>query len=297
MEPAAAPAVARSRTAAIHDELDQARQAGALQRIVVPPCPTLLTRLQQEMACPQPDLQAVADIAAHDVAMAAVLIARANSSHHAAGQPVTTVGQAMNRLGLDETAQVLTRFLVQRAIPVRSAQLDRFWERSRRRALAMDFIARQLPGLSPDLAHTTGLFCHVGQPVMLQCLKGYGGTLVEADARIDRSAIATENANHRTDHAVVGALVCRVWRLAPQVVAAVRLHHDLACLDDASVEPEVRTLVAVGLVAEHLMRRAENLGPDRDWHDHAPASLDWLAIRADDVQAWDEQLDGVLATA
>ena len=58
----------------------------------------------------------------------------------------------------------------------------------------MGYIARQLYGMNAEIAHTCGLFCHVGIPVMLQSLKGYGGTLAEALARQDRSFTETENA-------------------------------------------------------------------------------------------------------
>ena len=141
-----------------------------------------------------------------------------------------------------------------------------------------------------DLAHTYGLFAHVGMPVMMQSLRGYGSTMVEAAARIDRSYIATENANHRTDHAVVGALVARVWQLAPEVMVAIRRHHDLDMLGDADTEPEAHTLVAAGLVAEHLMRRHEGLPPDADWAGHEVAALDWLHLAPGDLAQWEEEL-------
>ena len=216
-----------SRTAAIEVELDHARQRGPLQKLVIPPCPELLTRLQAAVAEREPDLNEVARIASSDVAMAATLMRAANSPLHAVGQPAQTIGQAMSRLGLRHTAGILTQFLAQRSIRVNSPHLKRFWEQAAKRAAAMAGIAGKLPGMSPDVAHTCGLFFHVGLPVLLQSMKGYGGTLIEAQARIDRSFIATEDANHRTDHAVVGALVARMWRIAPPVVAAIRLHHDL----------------------------------------------------------------------
>lgn len=287
-------AVSAGRCAAVAAEVDEARRRGALQTIVIPPCPALLARLQRALAATEPDLPEVARVAAADVAMSASLIRSANSPLYAAGQPVQTIGQAMDRLGLQHTAAVLTGYVAQRALPVRNPQLQRFWERSTKRALAMGFMARRLPGMSPDVAHTFGLFCHVGLPVMLQSLRGYAGTLVEARARIDRSFIATENANHRTDHAVVGALVARVWRLAPAVVAAIRLHHDLDVLGDAAVEPEVQTLIATGLVAEQLMHRHEGLDPAREWTEHAPRALDWLQLDADELLAWEDELRPVL---
>jgi len=268
------------------DDLDRSRRSGPLQNIQVPACPELLLRLRQAMEAGEPDLTEVAAIAGSDVAMSATLIRRANSALYATVPPVNSVGQAMDRLGLDDTVRLITAFLVQRAIPVQNTHLVRFWERSARRAAAMVTIAAELPGLSPDLAHAFGLFCHVGTPVMLQCVRGYGSTLVEAEARIDRSPLATENANHRTDHAVVGALVCRTWRFAPTLVAAVRLHHELESLGGRSAVPEVHTLVAAGLVADHLMRRAEGLPDDRDWRQHAGPALQWLGVDAADLEAW-----------
>ena len=293
-----APLDERPGVRAIQAELDLARHSGPLQTIVIPPCPELLARMQQALQQAEPDLQEIARIAGSDVAMSATLMRCANSPLYNAGQPVQTIGQAMNRLGLNQTAAEMAGFLVRRALPTpeRNPQLRRFWERASLRARAMAYIAGRLPGMSPDVAHTYGLFCHVGTPVMLQSLKGYASTMTEAAARIDRPYIATENANHRTDHAVVGALVARVWRLAPEVMAAIRRHHDLDMLGDKATEPEVHTLVAAGLVAEHLMRRYEGVDPDADWTAHAQTALDWLQVSPDELGAWEDELRALFDT-
>lgn len=286
-------------TSSIEDiltELDKSRKNGPLQNIVIPPCPHLLTRLQAAMAEAEPDLNEVAHIATSDGAMSAALLRAANSPLFAAGQPAQTIGQAMNRLGLQQTAAVMTGFLVQRAIKVNSPQLLRFWERSTKRALAMAFMAAKLPGVSPDLSHTYGLFCHVGMAVMAQSVRGYLGTLVEAHARIDRPFVATENANHRTDHAVVGALVSRVWRLSPTVTAAIRLHHDLETLEESRAQSEVNTLIALGLLADFFMHRHEGLEQDVDWRNHGQAAMDWLQLSGDELSTWEEELAEILAT-
>lgn len=284
-------------TDGIARDIDHARTRGPLQQIVIPPCPALLTRLQQALAQAEPDLGEVARIASSDVAMSAVLIRQASGAQFAGFAPAQTVGQAMTRLGLQQTAALMTAFLTRQSIPANSPHLQGFWERSCQRAVVLDGLAHQLPGLSPDLAYTFGLFAHVGMPVLLQSFRSYGGTIVEGLARRDRSFVQTENANHRTDHAVVGALVARVWRLAPAVMAAIRLHHDLATLGDGSVEPEVHTLVAAGLVAEQLVRRHEGLDPDADWVQHGTAALAWLQAGPADLQDWEHTLLPLLETA
>jgi HD-like signal output (HDOD) protein len=109
-------------------------------------------------------------------------------------------------------------------------------------------------------------------------------------ARQDRSFVQTENAAHRTDHAVVGAIVARTWRL-PQVIAhAVRLHHDFAVLGDATVAQDVRYLVAIAALAEHLVAQHEGLQEQREWQQHGAACLALLQIGEPEVETW---IDGL----
>jgi HD-like signal output (HDOD) protein len=287
--------LAPTRSDSIDQELDQVRRSGPLQSIVIPPCPELLARLRTAMSITEPDLNEVARIATSDVAMSATLLKSANSPLFASAQPVQTIGSAMDRLGLDETAAVMSRMLVARAIKVSSPHLLRFWERAAKRSVSMRFLATKLPGISPDLAQTFGLFCHVGKPVMMQSIKGYSGTLVEANARIDRPFVATENANHRTDHAVVGALVSKLWRLSPMVTQAIRLHHDFDVLRASeAADPEACALIATGLLADHFMRRHEGLPPDADWAQHGSEALAWLQLQEDDIAHWEDELRELL---
>lgn len=277
---------------AVRAELEHARRSGPLREIRIPPCPELLARLRAALALPQPDMEAVQAVAAADVAMSATLLRVANSPVHLGdGQPCASVGQALLRLGLQPAAELMTRFLVAHALPVHSPQLQRFWERSAKRALAMRFLATRLPGMDAELAASHGLFCHVGIPVLMQQVRGYGATLVEAAARIDRPFTATEDANHRTNHAVVGALTVRVWGMPELLMRSVRLHHDLSLLQERRADPDLVLLVAAGLLAEQLMRRHELLDPDADWRQHGDAVLDWLQLSEGELADWRDELD------
>jgi HD-like signal output (HDOD) protein len=273
--------------AAIDRELDQARSQGPLRDIVIPPCPELLEALRDEVGRGDPDPAEIARIAASDVAMAASLMRTVNSPLYARSRPADTVTQAVAMLGVGPTIGLLTGFLTRNSIPIHSPLLEHFWETSTRRALAMGYIARQLYGVDADIAHTCGLFCHVGIPIMMLGVKGYAGTLVEALARQDRSFTETENAAHKTDHAVVGAIVAKTWRLPPVTVAAVRLHHDFTVLADTRFPAEVRTLVAMGQVAEHLVGRHEGVKDQREWARYGTACLAYLNVSVGEVdEAW-----------
>lgn len=277
----------------IDRELDQARAEGPVRDIVIPPCPELLTALQLEMRQPDPDPAEVTRIAGSDVAMAAALLRLANSPLYSRGRPAHTVAEAVSLLGLGQTAAILTGFLARSSIPANSPLLEHFWHTSTRRSLAMAFIARQLYGVDAEVAQTCGLFIHVGLPILLQGLRGYAGTLAEAMARQDRSFTETENAAHRTDHAVVGAIVARTWHLPPVIAFAIRLHHDFHVLRVSSIPAGVRTLVALTAVAEHLVADFEGVQIQREWAQHGMACLAYLQIGESEVDLWIDTLHPV----
>ena len=56
----------------------------------------------------------------------------------------------------------------------------------------------------------------------------------------------------------------------------------------------MHTLVAAGLVAEHLMRRHEGLDADADWQQHQAAAMAWLHLGEGELSAWEEELRPLL---
>jgi HD-like signal output (HDOD) protein len=279
--------------AALDREIEAARRDGAVRDIVVPPCPELLAALLAEARQADPDLSEIARIAGSDVAMAAALIRVANSPLYSRPTPAHSVAEAITMLGLGQAVTILTGFLARKAIPAVSPLITHFWETSTRRSLAMAYIARQLYDVDAEVAQTCGLFMHVGIPILLQGLPGYADTLTKAYAREDRSFTTTENILHRTDHAVIGAIVARTWHLTPEISIAVRLHHDFAALQDASIPAPVRSLVAIAAIAEHLVARFENVAQQPEWERFGPACRAYLQVGATEVDAWVDALHPV----
>ena len=278
----------------ISHELDQARRSGPVRDIIIPPCPELLVALQAATATAEPDVAAIDRIAGADVAMSAALIRQANSPLFALAQPVHTVGQALTVLGVQPSVKLLTGFLARHALRSHSPVLAHFWENSNRRALACEHIGARMYTLEAGVAYSFGLFCHVGIPVMMQGVKGYAATLTEALARKDHTFTQTENANHRTDHAVVGAIVAKTWNLPRDVAVAIRLHHDFTCLPDDTYPHTVRHLVALGLIADHLVNRHEGVPETREWQSHGKLCQAFLQVNEDEMEHWVDELHPVL---
>ena len=274
----------------IDHDIETARAHPSVRAIVIPPCPDSLVRLQEIASAPELDSQALEQLASSDVAMAAAVIRTANSPLYALAQPVQTVGMALTVLGLQPALELLSAFITRNALHVRTPLLEHFWESSQRKAIACEHIGRQLYSFDPGLGYSFGLFCHVGMPVLVKAVRGYAGTVTEALARKDRTFTQTENAAHRTDHAVMGAIVARTWHLPPDVAQAIWLHHDFSCLSDKRFDATVRHLVALGLLAEYLVHHHENLTPTREWTLHGQACMDHLHVTQDELNHWIDEL-------
>jgi HD-like signal output (HDOD) protein len=91
----------------------------------------------------------------------------------------------------------------------------------------------------------------------------------------------------------VGALVARTWRLPSPIYLAVRLHHDFTILKDSQSPPIVRTLVAMALVAEHLVTLHEGTREQREWAAHGPACLAHLDVGEAELDSWIDALHPV----
>lgn len=276
-------------------EIDKAKAESALRDIVIQPCPALLTDLRTEFNHPDPDPQVIARIAERDVAMAASLIKVANSPLYQRSRAAATVSEAVSVLGMNSTISILTGFLLRQSFTAQSDLLQHFWENSTRRADAMGFIAKQMYGIKVDIAHSCGLFCHVGIPILLQATPGYDKTLQQALASPDKSMLELENAAHRTDHAVVGAIVAKTWRLPPIVSIAVRMHHDLQVLQTEGFPLELRTLVAMLGLADHLVNRFEDSPASYEWVLHGERCLAQLNVGAVEVDHWLDSLQDQFA--
>ena len=272
----------------------RAAPAAPLREMVIPACPELLVALRKEMNKEDPDPQVVASIASRDVAMSGALLRTANSPYYARSRAAKSVSDALGMLGVRMAEKLLTAILMRQAIGTNSTVLAHFWDTSTRRALAMTHIARQLFCVDAELAYTCGLFCHVGIPILMQGVPGYAATLAQALDQDDRSFTATENAAHKTDHAVVGSLVARTWNLPASIVQAVRLHHDFTILQDQSVETEVRALVAMALVAEHLVAMHESAPEQPEWKQYGPVCLSYLNVSGLELEIWLDALHAQL---
>jgi HD-like signal output (HDOD) protein len=274
---------------------DPHRLSALVHDIGIPPRPQLLERLHAELLRPEPRLDMLVQLASYDVAVAAALLKVASARWPGVPRAAGTLRRAFEELGSERCLAILSALVLEQVLPVRGPALERFWDVAHRRSLAMSWLAQQHGGVEPDVAHTFGLFCDVGIPVLMQrCAQpSYRVTLAEANLG-RRSFTEVERSRHGTDHAVVGAALAHSWGVSAEIVEAVRLHHDYRVFTQPE-HPRVRTLVALALVAERFIQRQSGRNRHGEWARGGAQALLALGVGEAVFEDWCDELQAQFA--
>jgi HD-like signal output (HDOD) protein len=262
-----------------------------IKSIRIPPRPSLLADLQRELGSPDPSPEAIGRIVASDVGMSGALLKLANSAIYGGRRQAKSIEQAILFLGINQVASLMTGLLARQAIPANGAALASFWDLSSRRAHAMVFLSRRLRIGAPDVAHTFGLFCDTGVPLLMDRFAEYGATFAAASLETERPFTALEDERHSTSHAAIGTLLARNWGLSGDVSWAILHHHDYTVLDDAGTAPAVRSLVALSLLAESAICRYQGHAESLEWDKGGVRAMAHLGLDSEETA---ELLDELL---
>lgn len=258
--------------------------------IQIPACPILLTSLQQELMHDDPDPRKVASIISRDVAMSATLLRTANSAFFSLKRKAETVEQALAYIGMTQCASIMLGLIARKTLNSNGPALTRFWDVSDKRAMAMSLLARRLHVATPDIAHTFGLFCDIGIPLLLNRFPDYTETLKLANESTEERFTTVEDQRHRTSHATIGALLARNWGLSPDVAMAIRLHHEYEVIADKITPDLIKGLVALSLVVERVIQTYHHQNRHYEWEKGGAIALDALGIMNDELEDFTEDL-------
>jgi HD-like signal output (HDOD) protein len=270
--------------------LDDEALDALVQSIKIPPRPSLLVDVQQEMANDDPDPRKIAQLVSKDVAMSASLLKSANSAFFALPRKADTVEQAAELLGLTQCCSLLLGLIMRKAMHGDGVALAGFWDTATKRAFAMARLARTLRACRPDTAHTFGLFCDIGIPMLLDRLPNYNASLIEAQSDLERSITTIEDLHHGTNHATMSAIMSSSWGLSPDVTQAIRYHHQYEVMGERRTTKTVSALVAMCVLAERAIQSYRGTSKTAEWNLGGDAACDVLGLSPGDV---DDCCDGL----
>ena len=222
-------------------------------RLSIPPRPALLMALQREVRKDDPDFRKIGHLLRRDAGMAGNLLKSANSAFYGMRRSIETVEDAITLVGMDQFGALMTGLITRRVLAQGAMMMARFWDVSEKRSAGMGLLARKTRCIAPELAYSFGLFCDIGIPLLKAHFPTYLQTLRVANHGSE-CFTRVEDENHGTNHTQAGALLASTWGIADEVVQAIRLHHSIDSLYDASIALEVRRLVAANLLVDRAIQ-------------------------------------------
>jgi HD-like signal output (HDOD) protein len=239
----------------------------------LPAAPQVLAEIYELLLDPHLQLEDIVEVIRRDAALAAGVVRIANSAIYFGGR-VGSIEDAVARLGLAEVYRAVglatTARFAALALPCYGVSPGRVGVTALLHALAAEAIA-PFVGLDPLISYTTGLLRPMGLMVIDQLVRARGevGSVVTDSSEL----LATERNWVGTTNPEVAALVLESWRVAPDVVNAVRGQYLLNGLDSAP-----RLAVALNLAGAMVAALNGALKAEMDFWIPNPAKLQRLGL-------------------
>jgi HD-like signal output (HDOD) protein len=197
----------------------------------VEPLPHTVVRLAALVADPNSDIREITEVASLDVSLTADLLRRANSAALGGRSTITSVRDAVVRLG---PSTLLSLALASRlggrmlqALPTYGLKAGELWERSVAASIAAEVIRSRSRTPVPAEVGTAALLHDFGMVVLA---KHFGNqildTLALAAANDGLELIEAERVVFGLTHAEIGGTVAEVWGLPLTIVDGIRDHHE-----------------------------------------------------------------------
>lgn len=275
-QPAAAPA-------ARHQEFTDPALKMAVR---IPSPPPLLDELNRLLEDPNAGMEEIGQVVQTDAGLTASLYRTLAKPMYGIRRPPETVAKAISLVGLRTVAELVKGLSIESAIYGESKFYPWFWERANdiaRYASTIAWKQRSVCNVFPEHAQLAALFMDCGVPILIQHIEKYEYAFITSKGYI-WPHVPAEDAKFNTDHAVVGYLAARHWKLPDYVCQAVRWHHD-----PINVNDQAATLVAILQTAKHIYN-VHALKDDSDWPLHETRALEEIGVAKEGLLEFEEDI-------
>ena len=156
----------------LEDYLDAMREEGQGAPLLA----SVRDSVSQYLSSQEPNLRELEQSFARDPQITAYLIAAANSAAHHNGSACQTLAQALPRLGVARTLNLVLGLSIRRnarlSDPRLAEQGTRAWATAQRSAEVAHWLAREL-SLDAELCYTAGLLHNIGELALLRCMQDW----------------------------------------------------------------------------------------------------------------------------
>lgn len=279
-------------------ELTEDQVKDILQGISIPSQPQIMVDLQLEEIMPDPDIARIAELISQDVGLSGTILKVVNSPSFAAEEPILSVEEGVKRLGINTIINITNGLSIKGEMSdelIRS--MNRFWDSANDIATVASTLAQKLEYPKPEEAYVLGLFHNCGVPLLLKRFSNYMDVLATSYSGKYARIIDHENEQLKTDHAVLGYITAKAWKLPLHLCKIIEIHHSAKSMftEHKDTTNDDKTLMAILKMSEHIAGTYWILGQqddDPEWIDFGPDVLEYLGLSEFDFDNLKEEFSG-----
>ncbi len=206
-----------------------------LQRMVrtspdLEPLPMSVTHLAALVAKEETEMQEIAKVISYDQVLTTSLLRSANAANMAGKTPVTTVKDAVIRVGTGTVLSVALSASVSRrlgrALPQYGLNEGDLWAHSVAAALAVEELPKFTRVRVPPEAVTAALLHDIGKLVIAQIMTPSSITMMATvKDQLGATRLEAEAQILETDHARIGGELALAWKLPQTIARGIAFHH------------------------------------------------------------------------
>lgn len=193
------------------------------------PAPRVLSKAMGLLRNPNSDLDDIVALIRTDAALTADIIRGSNSAFYGAGERVSSLDRALQKIGFRESIRLLNHAVAHlaagRNLGSYGIAADDFWAESLFHGLFVEELAKHTEAASPDDAHTAGLLRYIGRLAINQSIDDLGGGLFWNEPE---PVEQWELENVGVTQAQAGAILLKHWQFPDTTVQAVEWQHRAA---------------------------------------------------------------------
>lgn len=194
---------------------------------LLPPFPAIAHRILALVSQEDVGANEVGKLIKLDPSFSAELLRFANSALFGARREVTSLAQAVARLGMDRVKSMATFVALNNMVrsSVRALALRKVWVHSVVTAIIAEEAAR-VAHLDGEVAYTTGLLHNLGTLGLMSAYPEEYSRMLEISNDFGFDLLQTERDLFEIDHCAAGAYLALDWHFPDQLAAAIATHHD-----------------------------------------------------------------------
>ena len=199
------------------------------QRVVnVASLPSIYLKIENAVNNEKTSSQDIANIVSEDTALAGKVLRLSNSAMFNFPSKISTITQAVTIIGtrqLKDLVLACSVIDVFKDMPSDMVSMEKFWRHSIACAVSARVLSQLRRDSNAESAFVAGLLHDIGRLVLFKELGALTRTCIE---RADRLHVHLDNMEREVfgfDHAMLGGLLLKEWKLPPQLVEATQYHH------------------------------------------------------------------------